>query len=1093
MQIKLLEQQIAKQKRTKKSIQARQRQARKNGNELNPNDVAELERVTTEQSGLQKQLEALRKQQRQHQMMVQDYRNKQKEQFGRNWLPSPVPAQANQAAQVSPVSTPSATLSSSPASTPAGTPPQTPPVRVPGANSVRLTRTDRQEYEAYMQNRLRMLSQQTGGSGMPMTGPRLPVPSSQMQGQVPQGQLPQGQIPPGQLPQGQHPPGQLPPGQHPPGQLPPGQLPPGQLPPGQLPPGQLPPGQLPPGQLPPGQLTPGQVPPVQLPPGQVPPVQLPPGQISPGQISPGQHPSGQGAPGAAQSPATVGPGGPMGPGQMTAAQQARLTTVLGDNNPFSEGFQQREQLERFREKNWAQIHEGATPPTTEVQGPAPADSLAPPAQPLPQALPQMQFFRERGMTFEQGPRFTRAPGLFAGEGAPRPFEGPRPPAYPGPPGLYPQMPGSDQSRLPFPQGLPFQPGQNPPSTPAAPVAVTTTTATTTTATTLPPPAPPAKMTEFPIKPQSETERRILEILSKTAALAQKEGDEQLPGGKSARGKTAASSAAAPPSLQPPPPLAQQGAVSPAPSGTGIQPQGTVPAQQAGAQSTGPPPLLSQGAQAGQATQLLLRSTPPVSDQVKVTESGNIKVESPASTTGAPSDQEVEKPAQDGSSSIPHLETQVTQSSVAMQSAPSYESPPHLQPQTDVSSELSTTSKTTPSPQTAESASAPPDQPPAHHLEEQPSGKDSASTDKPADDAYDEPDGGASVTEGGESSEPKKKFVCDDGIHCGTDDEEEEEKGPDPPKEKFVCDDGIHCGTDDEDETPAEGEARTSKAAGESSSAAPGPSQTKPQSTEETQKSDRSPQDQPATQSSTEPVQAETPKQISDTKDGNSDNPEALQPTAPSTSSQQQPTESVPNQSATASPAVPVSGSNEEPTSTSGSLQTHLASSVQTSAASSHNETAPSTQSTQSSISTPQQAPVSAQSTMHPSPPQSMMGQGHPRPPFPQGHSMLRHLRPEINPQVLQEQMMRAGHIPLDQPQAGVGDTSPQAPGPTQRLPPSYATAIMSGHAMRPSLTATSPAGPTHDLSCHQVLYNRKGLEIQISPLCSLMFHSQVEL
>ena len=52
--------------------------AKKVGNELNPSDVTELERISGEQSGLQKQLEALRKQQRQHQMQFQDYRNKQK-------------------------------------------------------------------------------------------------------------------------------------------------------------------------------------------------------------------------------------------------------------------------------------------------------------------------------------------------------------------------------------------------------------------------------------------------------------------------------------------------------------------------------------------------------------------------------------------------------------------------------------------------------------------------------------------------------------------------------------------------------------------------------------------------------------------------------------------------------------------------------------------------------------------------------------------------------------------------------------------------------------------------------------------------------
>ena len=42
---------------------------------------------------------------------------------------------------------------------------------------------------------------------------------------------------------------------------------------------------------------------------------------------------------------------------------------------------------------------------------------------------------------------------------------------------------------------------------------------------------------------------------------------------------------------------------------------------------------------------------------------------------------------------------------------------------------------------------------------------------------------------------KAKKVCDDGIHCGTDDEEDK-------KAKKVCDDGIHCGTENEDDKKA---------------------------------------------------------------------------------------------------------------------------------------------------------------------------------------------------------------------------------------------------------------------------------------------------
>ena len=52
-------------------------QCKKNGNELNPADTAELERITAEQSGLQKQLEGQRKLLRQHQHVMQDYRTKQ--------------------------------------------------------------------------------------------------------------------------------------------------------------------------------------------------------------------------------------------------------------------------------------------------------------------------------------------------------------------------------------------------------------------------------------------------------------------------------------------------------------------------------------------------------------------------------------------------------------------------------------------------------------------------------------------------------------------------------------------------------------------------------------------------------------------------------------------------------------------------------------------------------------------------------------------------------------------------------------------------------------------------------------------------------
>ncbi len=64
-------------RKQRKSLNSRQRQLRKNGQELNGSDAAELERITGEQQALQKSLDQVRRQARQHSMLVQDYRNKQ--------------------------------------------------------------------------------------------------------------------------------------------------------------------------------------------------------------------------------------------------------------------------------------------------------------------------------------------------------------------------------------------------------------------------------------------------------------------------------------------------------------------------------------------------------------------------------------------------------------------------------------------------------------------------------------------------------------------------------------------------------------------------------------------------------------------------------------------------------------------------------------------------------------------------------------------------------------------------------------------------------------------------------------------------------
>ena len=65
---------ITKLRKQRKSLNSKQRTLRKNGNELGTTDAAELERVSTEASGLQKSLETIRKQSRQHTMIVNDHK-----------------------------------------------------------------------------------------------------------------------------------------------------------------------------------------------------------------------------------------------------------------------------------------------------------------------------------------------------------------------------------------------------------------------------------------------------------------------------------------------------------------------------------------------------------------------------------------------------------------------------------------------------------------------------------------------------------------------------------------------------------------------------------------------------------------------------------------------------------------------------------------------------------------------------------------------------------------------------------------------------------------------------------------------------------
>lgn len=91
-QLKYYETEVLKLRKVKKSLNSKQRQLRKNGNELTDAEAKELQKVTSEQSFVQKQLESARKHSRQHNIVVQDYNNKQQAKLQINSAPPSSPA-----------------------------------------------------------------------------------------------------------------------------------------------------------------------------------------------------------------------------------------------------------------------------------------------------------------------------------------------------------------------------------------------------------------------------------------------------------------------------------------------------------------------------------------------------------------------------------------------------------------------------------------------------------------------------------------------------------------------------------------------------------------------------------------------------------------------------------------------------------------------------------------------------------------------------------------------------------------------------------------------------------------------------------------
>lgn len=80
MQQKYLEEQIGLHRKSKKALSAKQRTAKKAGREFPEEDAEQLKHVTEQQSMVQKRLEQIRKQQKEHAELIEDYRIKQQQQ-----------------------------------------------------------------------------------------------------------------------------------------------------------------------------------------------------------------------------------------------------------------------------------------------------------------------------------------------------------------------------------------------------------------------------------------------------------------------------------------------------------------------------------------------------------------------------------------------------------------------------------------------------------------------------------------------------------------------------------------------------------------------------------------------------------------------------------------------------------------------------------------------------------------------------------------------------------------------------------------------------------------------------------------------------
>ncbi|ERL89635.1 hypothetical protein D910_07000 [Dendroctonus ponderosae] len=127
-QLSYYDTEVQKLRKSRKSLNSKQRQLRKTGNQLNEVDAAEFQRISAEQAILQKHLESSRKQSRQHTMLIQEYRNKQQSLQKAPVGTSPIHHSPMMSPQRSPMNSPGPMVAHSPAllPSPGGSPGSTP-------------------------------------------------------------------------------------------------------------------------------------------------------------------------------------------------------------------------------------------------------------------------------------------------------------------------------------------------------------------------------------------------------------------------------------------------------------------------------------------------------------------------------------------------------------------------------------------------------------------------------------------------------------------------------------------------------------------------------------------------------------------------------------------------------------------------------------------------------------------------------------------------------------------------------------------------------------------------------------------------------